>query len=394
MNAARPLRIGVLDLTTAGWMGGLSYTHMIVQSLAQACKAGDAELFAFMAHGNQLPEGAPGVTELPVPTSRYGRPGRVLRRVLPLPDKSNLLWLAKKHQLSVVVPALGIPRFTFGTRSIGWIPDFQHVHLPHFFSAGERAGRDRQFADVAARCDAVILSSQDAYRDFVSFAPQARDKAHVMPFPSLVAFSPPSGNPLIAAQKYRLPEKFALVVNQFWAHKNHAIVVKALALLRDRNIRIPVVMTGLPNDPRDPQNATLSALMQQLAIAGLQDQVFILGRVPYADLVSLQRSTALLIQPSRFEGWNTSVQDLKALGRPMVCSDLAVHREQATDCLGFFECDDETKLATLLADVWPRLQAGPDGPTERRALAAEQEFARAHGDALLQLCRRVAFAGS
>ena len=383
MTAARPLRIGVLDLTNAGWMGGLSYTHMMVQSLAQACKAGDAELFAFMAHGNRAPDGVPNVTELPVPTSRYGRPGRVLRRVLPLPDQSNLLWLAKKHQLSVVVPALGIPRFTFGTRSIGWIPDFQHVHLPQFFSAGEREGRDRQFADVAARCDAVILSSQDAYRDFVSFAPQARDKAHVMPFPSLFAFSPPSGDPLIAVQKYHLPEKFALVVNQFWAHKNHAIVVKALALLRDRNIRIPVVMTGLPNDPRDPQNATLSALMQQVAIAGLQDQVFILGRVPYADLVSLQRSTALLIQPSRFEGWNTSVQDLKALGRPLVCSDLAVHREQAADCLGFFECDDETTLATLLADVWPRLQAGPDGPTENRALAAEQEFALGIGNALM-----------
>jgi glycosyltransferase involved in cell wall biosynthesis len=394
MNPSERLRIGVLDLTNAGWMGGLSYTHMIVQSLSQAARDEDVEVCAFTIGDNRLPDGVRGVEALPVESSGYALPGRALRRFVPLPDRSNLFWLAKKRGLTVVVPALGLPKFTFGTRSIGWIPDFQHVHLPQFFSAAERAGRDRQFADVAARCNAVILSSQDAYRDFHKFAPHAIDKAKVLPFPSIFAFSPPSGNVSAAVTKYHLPEKFALVVNQFWAHKNHAVVVKALSRLRDQGVRIPVVMTGLPNDPRDLQNSTLSALLQQIAIERLQDQILILGRVPYSDLVSLERSTALLIQPSRFEGWNTSVQDLKALGKPMVCSDLAVHHEQASDCLGFFGCDDASALADLLANVWPGLPAGPDATAEKRAIAEEQAFARSHGAKLLEICREVAGAAS
>lgn len=390
MSASGRLRIGVLDLTNAGWMGGLSYTHMIIHSLAQACAKDNAELFAFTIGNNRLPDGVRGVDSLPVASARYPLAGRALRRFLPVADRTNLFYLAKKHGLSVVVPALGLPHFTFGTRSVGWIPDFQHVHLPQFFSDAERAGRDRQFADVAARCDAVILSSHDALQDFQKFAPHAIGKATVLSFPSLFAFSPPSGDPRAALTKYHLPEKFALVVNQFWAHKNHALVIQALSILRSQGLRIPVVMTGLPNDPRDLQNSSLSALLQQIAVNQLQDQVLILGRVPYADLVSLERSTSLLIQPSHFEGWNTTVQDLKALGRPMVCSDLAVHREQVPDCLGFFGCDDAAALADLLAKSWPVLEAGPDERGESVALAAEQEFARAHGASLLALCRKAA----
>jgi glycosyltransferase involved in cell wall biosynthesis len=213
-----------------------------------------------------------------------------------------------------------------------------------------------------------------------------------MPFPSLFAFSPPTGDPTIAVDRYRLPAKFALVANQFWAHKNHAVVIDALTLLRARRLRVPVVMTGLPNDPRDLQNSSFSALLQRIVVGGLQDQVFVLGRVPYADLVSLVRSTSLLIQPSRFEGWNTTVQDVKALGRPMVCSDLAVHREQAPNTLGFFGCDDAESLAGLLERFWPSLSAGPDEEAERRSITVEQEFARGHGASLLELCRRVASA--
>lgn len=387
------LRIGVLDLTNAGWLGGLSYTHMIIQSLAAACRDGDADLCAFTAGSNRLPDGVTNVEAIPIPGLSPVRAVRFARRCLPLPDPSNPCWLAKKHGISVVLPALTLPRFRFGTRCVGWIPDFQHVHRPEFFDARERSQRDRQFLHLAAEGDAVILSSQDAFADFRTFAPGATQKAVVLPFPSLFAFLPPSGDPTSAVAKYHLPEKFALVVNQFWGHKNHAVVVDAVRLLRERGLRIPVVMTGLPNDPRDLQNSVLSSLLQQIATARLQDQMTILGRVPYADLVSLMRSTALFIQPSRFEGWNTSVQDMKALGRPMVCSDLGVHREQAPESLGFFGCDDPPALADLIASSWASLPAGPDLRHEADSLAKEQVFARAHGQTLLAACRRVADGG-
>ena len=68
------------------------------------------------------------------------------------------------------------------------------------------------------------------------------------------------------------------------------------------------------------------------------------------------RAAALIIQPSFFEGWSTSIEDSKALGRPLVCSDIPVHREQVPDALGFFDPMKPEILADLLAKIYPDLR--------------------------------------
>src|SRR5262249_41243762 len=219
-----------------------------------------------------------------------------------------------------------------------------------------------------------------------AFGPQAVKKARVLPFPSLLAFDPLPSNPESTRASFNLPEKFALVANQFWAHKNHKVVVNAAAQLRDRGILVPIVMTGLPVHHRDPANTNLSFLLQAVASAGLNQQVTILGQVPYVDLVNLMRTATVIIQPSRFEGWSTIVQDSKALGRPVICSDIAVHREQAPAALGFFPCDQPEALAQSIARHWPALKPGPAVAAEELALKTEREFARAHAEALMKLC--------
>ena len=51
-----------------------------------------------------------------------------------------------------------------------------------------------------------------------------------------------------------------------------------------------------------------------------------------------------LLNPSRFEGWSTTVEEAKAVGTPMLLSDIAVHREQAPQAR-FFAPDDALSLA-------------------------------------------------
>jgi len=147
-----------------------------------------------------------------------------------------------------------------------------------------------------------------------------------------------------------------------------------------------VVMTGLPSDHRDPANRNFSALLQAIAAAGLNSQITILGLAPYTDLINLMRTAALIIQPSRFEGWSTVVQDAIALGRPLLCSDIAVHREQAPKALGFFGTDRAEVLSELLAAYWNDLAPGPSYTVEQQSLALERAFSVRHGKALLDLC--------
>ena len=115
--------------------------------------------------------------------------------------------------------------------------------------------------------------------------------------------------------------------------------------------------------------------------------MWILGLVTASDLLSLMRTAAVVIQPSRFEGWSTTVQDAKALGRPLLCSDIPVHREQAPEALGFFPCDRPDILGDLLVSHWPALEPGPCSASEERALSKERDFAREHGRRLLKICQ-------
>jgi glycosyltransferase involved in cell wall biosynthesis len=277
-----------------------------------------------------------------------------------------------------------------GTGVITWIPDFQSFRLPGLFTEKERQERLEGYERRAATSNVILLSSHAAKSDCECFVPAAARLAMVLPFPSSQVFNPPpqDADPASAVRHYHLPEKFMLVANQYWAHKNHRTVLEALAALAARGLPIPAVLTGLPSDYRDRANTPTSKLLQGIAELGLAGQVIPLGQVPFAHLVSLMRCAALVVQPSRFEGWSTVVQDVKALGRPLICSDISVHREQAPDAPGFFGCDDPAGLAELLAKHWDHLTAGPDFHQERDSLAKEGEFARNHGLKAADICHR------
>ncbi|MDB6140049.1 MAG: hypothetical protein JWO94_3121 [Verrucomicrobiaceae bacterium] len=293
--------------------------------------------------------------------------------------------------IDCVLNLFGPPPEVTNVGLVGWIADFQHFRLPQFFSVKEATARDEIFADTIARCGRVMLSSRDAERDCLRFEPAARGKTRVHSFPSGLVFqSLPKAGKVSVVDKYHLPEKFVLVANQFWGHKNHITIVEAARLLRERGIEIPIVMTGLPSDYRDPLNSLVSKVLQGIAAGGLRQTVIPLAQVPYADLVGLLRHAALIVQPSSFEGWSTTVQDGKALGRPVACSSIALHREQAPDAVGFFGPTSPGELADVLERVWPSLTVGPDTGLEVRALAEERLFAQNYGAALWRTCAEAA----
>ncbi len=73
-----------------------------------------------------------------------------------------------------------------------------------------------------------MLSSEDSKRSCEHFYPAARGRTHVVRFAV-----PPKGKidysvARAIADKYRLPEHYVFLPNQFWKHKNHLLVLEAL----------------------------------------------------------------------------------------------------------------------------------------------------------------------
>jgi glycosyltransferase involved in cell wall biosynthesis len=403
-----PLRIGVVDQTVTGWVAAAIYSRMLLRSLEATHDCSSLELYSLTAESDDHLPDESCTKPLQLTSVDYFPTERQFRRLVGLAEKSGALRgelrlrhflhltsrsdvfsIARANKIAVLLPLLDLPPWRIVPKTIGWIPDFQHLHLPEFFRQSELQQRDTTIKRLAKQATLVMLSSEAAHKDFATLVPAYAHKARVIPFPSLLAFETLADDPVATQNKFNLPEKFALVANQFWAHKNHALVVKAIEVLHRNGLDIPVVMTGLPADHRDPANKNLSRLLQVIAAAGLNRQITILGLVPYPELVNLMRTTALVIQPSRFEGWSTVVQDAVALGRPLLCSDITVHREQLPAGT-FFPTDSPEVLAKLIASEWESLTPGPNQDLEKRSLEAERHFSARHGKALLGLCQEAA----
>lgn len=244
-----------------------------------------------------------------------------------------------------------------------WVPDLQETHLPGFFSPDElarRAAGNQLFADAGRR---VIVSSEHARGDWQQLHPQAAAKARVLRFVSgIAAEATASADEL--RKRYDLPERFFHVPNQLWVHKNHIVVAHALKILKDRGVDATAISTGATADPRRPEH--FADLQAEIARLGVADRFRFAGLVPFADVAGLLRHAVAVVNPSLFEGWSTTVEEAKSLGKRVLLSEIPVHVEQAPERGRYFATDDAERLADLMAETL----AGYDPAEERRAEAA------------------------
>jgi FkbM family methyltransferase len=249
--------------------------------------------------------------------------------------------------------------------SASWIPDFQHLHLPEFFTESDRQYRTEKFSRIAGNARHLVLSSECALEDYRQFFQNGSASPFVLHFYGESTAQHRDCDPVSIQRKYSLPDRFLICCNQFWAHKNHVQLFEALAVLRDRGVNIPLVCTGPTVDNRWPN--FFANLKRRIDELGIGNQVRILGTLPREEQLALMRRSVALVQPSLFEGWSTVIEDGRSVGKPMLLSDTRIHREQAPAGSRFFAAQDAGALADLLGDCFASLPAGPDTAAEEVA---------------------------
>jgi glycosyltransferase involved in cell wall biosynthesis len=269
-----------------------------------------------------------------------------------------------------------------------WIHDFQFVHFPEFYSASSLQVTRRGILRSVDMADRVVVSSRDALKDLLSFGPGAAQKACVLPFVAEISDQVYACDPRVAARRYHLPEKFVFLPNQFWRHKNHSVVLEALRLLAERGVRPNVVCSGLPHDPR--MDTHFANLLRDVAEWGLHEQLIVLGLVPIDDVKALMRQAICVLNPSLFEGWSSTVEEAKSLGKRLLISDLAVHREQGPPAAVFFDPRDPSDLAQKLGIAWKDCSPGPDLELESMAQGSLRIRMRQFGETFVRIMQEVA----
>ena len=334
------------------WLGGLNYYRNLLTAVKQCgkCKF-DYVLFVSKNVDMSLLKDYP--QDIPIIQSSYFtryNPLWFMRRVAAKLTGYDLLgeryFLSK--DVSIISHAPGNEKYR-KIRTSTWIPDFQHKYCKEFFSQKELEDRDAGFLAKAKNSEVVILSSHAAEDDFKTFYPQFAYKAEVLQFvPTLNLNS--SADDKILADKYGIKERFFFLPNQYWVHKNHMIVLKALKFLKEQGKEVQVVSTGNTADYRAPH--LMDEIKEYIKNNKLEDNYHILGLIPYDDVQLLADCCHAYINPSLFEGWSTTVEEAKYRGKRIILSDLKVHREQNPKYGIFFNPHDEKALAEKMWQVW------------------------------------------
>ena len=362
-------RVGfVLAGRTVGWLASWTYYRNLLHSIDEVPDSG-LEPVVFVGE-----RGGPPLADFPAVELHRSRlldrltppwARRATERGLLLRDR-ELARLLGRHDVALMSHSGHLGREA-SIPTLGWVPDLQHRHLPDLFDRRTWLFREARYRLLSRFATRILVQSQAGNADLLELAPDAAGKVDVLPF--VITPVPRERQPDRAEldERYALPDRYLHLPNQFWVHKNHRLVIEALRLLRGRAPGVQVVATGVTRDRRRP--AHFPELMARVRAAGVSGSFRVLGVVPYEHVTALIREAVALVNPSLFEGWSTTVEEAKSLGKRVLLSDIPVHREQDPPGGEFFDPADPEQLAEVMWEAWTRADPEADKRLAERAAA-------------------------
>jgi glycosyltransferase involved in cell wall biosynthesis len=363
------MKIGIMGHTFIGWGGGIDFLRMVCASLHGSGEPVELHLLLPVSgpqvFGRRLARGlrctarkalgrpvsesfAPSLGDIRAAVADTG--GEVRIHAIDLGHRA-LKRAADRLALDVLLPAAEALPSSIDLPWVGYLYDFQHQHLPQFFSERERLARDRAFAQMLDTARVVIVNSRAVAQDAAAFRPQARARIVALPFSAAPTPSWLALDAGAARIRRGLDRPYFIVCNQFWVHKDHRTAIDAFARVAAQNAEVQLVCTGATADYRHPGH--LQELLQFAETLGVRDRIHVLGLVPKHEQIALMRGAVALLQPTLFEGGpgGGAVYDAVSLGVSALVSDIAVNREIDEPGVAFFRAGDPTALARLMADA-------------------------------------------
>jgi len=378
-----------------GWQGGTQYTLNILNAINSVAGDKAIEVNLFKGSTQQFFD-LEKFTSIKLTVA-------ILSDVLPpLTFVNRVRWFIQRKFLGAVNPRIEsyliANRFDYvfpavlsshgGKLNVGsWIADFQYHHFPNGASKEVSFQAFKTISFIAKQAEKVILSSAYCEKDCLHLFPVSKGRTWVMPFAVSLdhrTISESSSSQKMLT-KYEIPDRFLMVANLFAPTKNHGTLFSALGILKKKGLVVCLICTG---DIVDYRNLSFANdILQMLTENQIRNQVYLLGLIPREDQLALYRMAIALLQPSVNEGWSTSVEEAKALGKNLLMSDIPVHLEQHPNNPYVFESMNADGLAKTVEFLWNQTsdQVFPNEEVEREAIETYQDNVRRFGNRFLEI---------
>jgi len=202
------------------------------------------------------------------------------------------------------------------------IHDIQQEYHPEFFSWYDRIRRWAPYRASAWRAAAIQASSlyiKDCLIEKFLFVKP--DKVIVISEGvDLERFSMEGPDEIPPSLTALRESDFVFYPAQLWAHKNHLMLMDALALYRDEaGVEMPCVMTG-------HDYGIWPDIRARMEKHGLK-QVHYLGRVSFERVLWLYRNCLAVLALGLHESSSLPLREGAAFGKPLICLNIAPNRE-------------------------------------------------------------------
>ncbi|MFY9105114.1 glycosyltransferase [Aliarcobacter cryaerophilus] len=143
-------------------------------------------------------------------------------------------------------------------------------------------------------------------------------------------------------KKYNINRPYIYYPAQFWAHKNHIYILKALKILRENfNIEIFALFSGT-------DYGNLSYILEQAKFMGIDKQIKYLGFVDDNEIPNLYKQSLALVMPTYFGPTNIPPLEAFEYETPVCYSDLKGLRKQVKDAAFLIDLKNPNSLVNAL----------------------------------------------
>jgi glycosyltransferase involved in cell wall biosynthesis len=355
----RPLRVGITLEQPLEVGGGFQQALNDVLWFCEWAKSADTEVLVFTPHAKSISLLSdfgikaellkPGILDHLALLLKYLRAFELLQGVLRIRSPYERRMMARGVDLVYFTTASNWHLLLYKLPFIITVYDGCHRDAPEFDEVrafGEFERREVLFRSASTKAALVVANAEELIDTLVRRYAMDRGRAVCVPLsPSAyVGKSTADGTDHDTSRlaKYGLEPGYLFYPAQFWPHKNHATLLAALKLLRERGIEKRLVLCGSDRGARGKVEALIAAY-------GLADRVTMLGFVDSAELGALYRGALALVMPSYFGPTNLPPLEAWAVGTPVIYPE--AFRAQAGDAAILFDYDDPCSLADAIVSV-------------------------------------------
>ncbi|KEY44803.1 glycosyltransferase [Citrobacter amalonaticus] len=356
--------VGIPVISTGDhWIGGLNYYISLVSALALAPQT-DIKFIIITNKKNMFEQFVSENVSVHI-DERLGK-NSFLQKVYNKIAGCDLTLVDLVNKLNIDLLSHSVFSKKYSCKTIWWKPDFQEEHYPEYFSKRELWER-KNTVKRNAKFASIIFSSRNAYDDYNQYY-ENRCRSNILNFVPLLDLHIIDQDKVQSIlNKYDIKRPFLYLPNQFWVHKNHELVLQSL-IHDNHDINFEIISTGAMKDYRGQGHIeNIKKLIEQVP----DNRFKTLGLVPREDMFALMYASIAIINPSKFEGWSTTVEEAKYAGKKIILSDLPVHREQNPPDAIFVNINDTKAMSDAIKFVLSTYDLNEE---QERRLAAELRY--------------------